>query len=62
MRRRALISVFVKDGVLELASFLHKNDWEILSTGGTAKYLVEQGEPIYLEKLFYKLTYQITLY
>ena len=46
MRRRALISVFVKDGVLELASFLHKNDWEILSTGGTAKYLVEQGVPV----------------
>ena len=37
MRRRALVSVFVKDGVLELAKFLHNNDWEILSTGGTAK-------------------------
>ena len=46
MRRRALISVFVKDGVLELANFLHNNDWEILSTGGTAKYLVEQDVPV----------------
>ncbi|MDR0584844.1 MAG: bifunctional phosphoribosylaminoimidazolecarboxamide formyltransferase/IMP cyclohydrolase [Treponema sp.] len=38
---RALISVFYKDGVSELASFLSGSGWEILSTGGTAKYLQE---------------------
>jgi phosphoribosylaminoimidazolecarboxamide formyltransferase/IMP cyclohydrolase len=41
MKKRALISVFYKDGILELASYLHGAGWEILSTGGTAKYLQE---------------------
>jgi phosphoribosylaminoimidazolecarboxamide formyltransferase/IMP cyclohydrolase len=41
MKKRALISVFNKDGILELASFLAGSGWEILSTGGTAKYLAE---------------------
>jgi phosphoribosylaminoimidazolecarboxamide formyltransferase/IMP cyclohydrolase len=45
-RRRALISVFNKDGILELASFLNSEDWEILSTGGTSKYLQEQKIPV----------------
>ncbi|MBV7272991.1 bifunctional phosphoribosylaminoimidazolecarboxamide formyltransferase/IMP cyclohydrolase [Clostridiaceae bacterium UIB06] len=35
----ALISVFNKDGILELANFLAKKGVEILSTGGTYKYL-----------------------
>ena len=38
MKKRALMSVFVKDGILELAQYLKSADWEILSTGGTAKY------------------------
>lgn len=43
MKKRALMSVFVKDGILELAQYLKSADWEILSTGGTAKYLTENG-------------------
>lgn len=41
MKRRALISVFDKDGVLELAKFLEDRGVEIISTGGTFKYLKE---------------------
>lgn len=41
MIKRALISVFYKDGILELAKFLRKSGVEILSTGGTYKYLVQ---------------------
>ncbi|MDR2102248.1 MAG: bifunctional phosphoribosylaminoimidazolecarboxamide formyltransferase/IMP cyclohydrolase [Treponema sp.] len=41
MKKRALISVFNKEGVLELASFLTGAGWEILSTGGTAGHLME---------------------
>jgi phosphoribosylaminoimidazolecarboxamide formyltransferase/IMP cyclohydrolase len=43
MKRRALVSVFDKDGILELASYLAGAEWEILSTGGTAKHLKENG-------------------
>ena len=43
MKKRALISVFVKDGILDLAKALVAADWEILSTGGTAKYLTNNG-------------------
>jgi phosphoribosylaminoimidazolecarboxamide formyltransferase/IMP cyclohydrolase len=43
MNKRALISVFNKNGILDLASYLAGAGWEILSTGGTAKYLKEQG-------------------
>ena len=46
MKKRALLSVFVKDGILELAQYLKDADWEILSTGGTAKYLTENGIPV----------------
>ncbi|MDR1596806.1 MAG: bifunctional phosphoribosylaminoimidazolecarboxamide formyltransferase/IMP cyclohydrolase [Treponema sp.] len=46
MKKRALISVFNKDGILELASYLNGADWEILSTGGTAKHLQENGLPV----------------
>jgi len=46
MRKRALISVFKKDGVLELALFLSGAGWEILSTGGTSKYLQENKIPV----------------
>ena len=46
MKKRALMSVFVKDGILDLAQYLHNSDWEILSTGGTAKYLTENGIPV----------------
>ncbi|MDF2880747.1 MAG: bifunctional phosphoribosylaminoimidazolecarboxamide formyltransferase/inosine monophosphate [Clostridiaceae bacterium] len=43
MIKRALISVFNKTGVLELASYLQNKDVEIISTGGTYKYLKENG-------------------
>ncbi|GHU59525.1 bifunctional purine biosynthesis protein PurH [Spirochaetia bacterium] len=46
MKQRALISVFYKEGIGELASFLAGSGWEILSTGGTSKYLQEQGVPV----------------
>jgi phosphoribosylaminoimidazolecarboxamide formyltransferase/IMP cyclohydrolase len=43
MKRRALMSVYDKDGILDLAKFLTVNDWEIISTGGTFKYLQENN-------------------
>ena len=46
MKKRALISVFYKDGILELDSFLSGSGWEILSTGGTSKYLQENKIPV----------------
>ena len=41
--RRALISVSDKTGVVELAQSLHDNGVELLSTGGTARLIAEQG-------------------
>jgi phosphoribosylaminoimidazolecarboxamide formyltransferase/IMP cyclohydrolase len=46
MAKRALISVFNKDGIHELASFLSESGWEILSTGGTSKRLKEENVPV----------------
>jgi phosphoribosylaminoimidazolecarboxamide formyltransferase/IMP cyclohydrolase len=46
MKKRALLSVFDKTGIAELARFLVQQDWELLSTGGTAKYLKDQGLPV----------------
>ena len=43
MKKRALISVFDKDGILDFAKFLVSKDVEIVSTGGTYKYLKENG-------------------
>ncbi len=45
--KRALISVYKKEGVLEFSRFLKEQGWEILSTGGTYRHLKENGlEPI----------------
>jgi phosphoribosylaminoimidazolecarboxamide formyltransferase/IMP cyclohydrolase len=44
--RRALVSVSNKEGVAELARGLEKLGVEILSTGGTARYLEEAGIPV----------------
>lgn len=44
--KRALISVFDKNGILEFANFLVKHGVEIISTGGTYKYLKENGVPV----------------
>ena|GEM_PF-4747 len=46
MKKRALISVYNKEGVSELASYLNGAGWEILSTGGTSKYLQEKKNPV----------------
>ena len=42
-RPRALISVWDKSGIEELAASLNSMDWEILSTGGTASKLRSSG-------------------
>ncbi len=44
--KRALISVSDKQGVVVLAQALHQQEIEIISTGGTAKLLTEQGIPV----------------
>jgi phosphoribosylaminoimidazolecarboxamide formyltransferase/IMP cyclohydrolase len=41
--KRALISVYDKTGIVELAKYLIDNDIEILSTGGTAEHLRQAG-------------------
>jgi phosphoribosylaminoimidazolecarboxamide formyltransferase / IMP cyclohydrolase len=41
--RRALISVYDKNGLLEFAQVLKKSGVEIISTGGTYKYLKDNG-------------------
>ena len=46
MKRQALISVFDKEGIVELASFLNDTGWEILSTGGTSKHLLNHKIPV----------------
>ncbi|MAB77258.1 MAG: bifunctional phosphoribosylaminoimidazolecarboxamide formyltransferase/inosine monophosphate cyclohydrolase [Verrucomicrobiales bacterium] len=43
---RALISVSDKAGLESLAKGLHENDVEILSTGGTAKFIADLGIPV----------------
>ena len=43
MIKRALVSVFDKDGILEFSNFLQDNGVEIISTGGTYKHLKENG-------------------
>lgn len=44
--KRALISVTHKDGLLDFATFLHKQNVELVSTGGTMKFLQEAGLPV----------------
>ncbi|MCW8998001.1 MAG: bifunctional phosphoribosylaminoimidazolecarboxamide formyltransferase/IMP cyclohydrolase, partial [Kangiellaceae bacterium] len=44
--KRALISVSDKTGILEFAQALAAKDVEILSTGGTAKLLMENNVPV----------------
>ncbi len=45
-KRRALISVYDKTGIVEFAQGLQEFDWEIISTGGTAQKLKEAGIPV----------------
>jgi phosphoribosylaminoimidazolecarboxamide formyltransferase/IMP cyclohydrolase len=45
--KRALLSVSDKTGLAEFASALHKEfSVELISTGGTAKFLREHGLPV----------------
>lgn len=44
--RRALISVYDKSGLVELAQALHKAGVEIVSTGSTAKVIAAAGVPV----------------
>jgi len=44
--RRALISVSDKTGIADFARALHERGVELLSTGGTAKRLAEEGIPV----------------
>ena len=41
--KRALISVYKKEGILDFAGHLAAGGWEIVSTGGTKSYLEENG-------------------
>jgi phosphoribosylaminoimidazolecarboxamide formyltransferase / IMP cyclohydrolase len=43
VKKRALISVSDKKGIVEFAKSLIQKDYEIISTGGTAKVLVDAG-------------------
>lgn len=43
--KRALISVSDKTGIVELAKFIHKKGFEIVSTGGTGKVLQDAKIP-----------------
>ncbi|HEX7675135.1 MAG TPA: bifunctional phosphoribosylaminoimidazolecarboxamide formyltransferase/IMP cyclohydrolase [Bdellovibrio sp.] len=50
--QRALLSVSDKTGLVELATALHKNNVELIASGGTAKALEQAGLPVTLvEKL-----------
>ena len=44
--QRALISVSDKRGIVELATVLFEHGWEIVSSGGTSRHLVEAGIPV----------------
>ena len=41
--KRALISVFFKEGIEVIGHKLKETGWDIISTGGTSKYLQEHG-------------------
>lgn len=41
--KRALLSVYDKENIVELAAFLQKNDFQIISSGGTYRKLTEAG-------------------
>nr|WP_240739153.1 hypothetical protein [Marinitoga lauensis] len=41
--KRALISAYYKDNIEKLAAILIENNYEIISTGNTAKYLGKHG-------------------
>lgn len=44
--KRALLSVSDKTDIIELATALHENGVELISTGGTAKVIADAGVPV----------------
>lgn len=46
MARRAILSVTDKTGIVEFAAGLRGLGWELVSTGGTARALVDAGLPV----------------
>ena len=46
MKKRALLSVSDKTGIVELGKRLVDLGWELISTGGTHKALQEAGLPV----------------
>ena len=46
MTSRALLSVFDKSGIVDLARGLHDLGWELVSSGGTAKAIADAGLPV----------------
>lgn len=52
MKKRALISVSDKSGLIEFAQFLESKNYELISTGGTFKHLKEAGlSPIQIDEV-----------
>ena len=45
-RRRALVSVFRKDGIIDLCRHLVSLGYDVVSTGGTARHLAGSGIPV----------------
>ena len=43
---RALLSVYDKTGIVDLASALHDLGWSLLSSGGTARTIADAGVPV----------------
>jgi phosphoribosylaminoimidazolecarboxamide formyltransferase/IMP cyclohydrolase len=51
-KKRALISVSDKSGLIEFAKFLESKNYELISTGGTFKHLKEAGlNPIQIDEV-----------
>ena len=44
--KKAILSVWDKTGIVELARFLHSQDFEIISTGGTAREIKKANIPV----------------
>ncbi len=52
MKKRVLISVSDKSGLTEFAQFLEKNNYQLISTGGTFKHLKDAGlSPIQIDEI-----------
>lgn len=51
-KKRALISVSDKSGLIDFAQFLEQNNYELISTGGTFKHLKDAGlKPVQIDEV-----------